>query len=212
MSDSISQQLKGELVARCARISSHGFTAGFDFIHGVPAEIVTTFSREWLEEYQTNGYSMHDPVVLWGTAHTGVKSWNELSKLFAGERPDVIKIARKRGMANGTVISFDLDRKRAVMGITHLKPELDPQEVMQITSIMSQILFQMPTPPTNTISDKAKRLLQAVANGSSEAEFAQASGVSTRAINALRARTLEKLGATTLSQAVLAAYRSRQID
>ena len=76
------QQLKGELSSYGQRVDSHGFTAGFDFIQGIPSEIITTFPNSWLEEYQANSYILSDPVVIWGSQYEGFKNWDELLELY----------------------------------------------------------------------------------------------------------------------------------
>ncbi len=212
MTDSDWQQLRGELLAFGRRVSSHGFTAGFDFIGGVPAEIVTTFSEKWLAEYQERDYLMADPVVIWGAQNEGDKSWNELSRLFPNISPNVISIARERGMKHGTVVSMTVNRKKAIIGITHDMPELAVADLRELRGLLANMLIACPDKREAALTAKGQKYISLVAEGMTDQEIATLEGRSVRAVAALRERVTEKLGVPTLSAAVLKAYKSRMID
>ena len=206
------QQLKKELINAGARIASHGFTVGFDFVQGVPCDIVSTFTPSWLAEYQENSYVLSDPVVIWGTENTGVRSWNALKKLYPNLMPDIIGIARSRGMKHGTVISITVNRKKTIMGITHDAPDLTAENRFELIGLMANITLELDTPSAMQLPDKHTNYLQQVAQGMSDHEIAEAMGVTPRSVYALRSRVIAKLGAKTIAQAVLTAYRLRLID
>ncbi|MFV1598636.1 MULTISPECIES: autoinducer binding domain-containing protein [unclassified Phaeobacter] len=212
MNNSDWQQLKGELIAFGKRVSSHGFTAGFDFIAGVPAEVVTTFSQDWLDEYQGGGYVIHDPVVIWGSQFEGVQSWDQLASQFPTCTPDVIAIARARGMKNGTVVSITVNRKRAIIGITHDAAEISKEDLQILQGLMANMLIACPDPREELLTIKGRKYISQVAQGLTDQEIAGIEGRSVRAVAALRERVMEKLSAPTLAVAVLRAYKSRIID
>ncbi|UWQ34602.1 autoinducer binding domain-containing protein [Leisingera sp. M527] len=212
MTDSDWQQLRGELLAFGRRVSSDGFTAGFDFIGGIPAEIVTTFSEDWLAEYQERDYLMVDPVVIWGAQHDGVKSWSELSRLFPNVSPNVISIARERGMKHGTVVSMTVNRKKAIIGITHDALELSVEDLRALRGLLANMLIACPERQEEVLTMKGKKYISQVAEGMTDQEIANLEGRSVRAVAALRERVTEKLGVLTLPAAVLKAYKSRIID
>ncbi|MFV1464659.1 autoinducer binding domain-containing protein [Phaeobacter sp. JH57H2] len=212
MNESNWQQLKGELIAFGNRVSSHGFTAGFDFIAGVPAQVITTFSQDWLDEYQSGGYVIYDPVVIWGAQHEGVQSWNQLARQFPNATPNVISIARARGMKNGSVVSMTVNRRRAIIGITHDAAELSTENLWHLRGLLANLLIACPCDREELLTVKGKRYISLIAQGLTDQEIASKEGRSVRGVAALRERVMEKLSAPTLASAVLMAYKSRIID
>ncbi|MBT8153151.1 autoinducer binding domain-containing protein [Epibacterium ulvae] len=204
-------QLKAELIAFGNEHSSHGFTAGFGFEDNVPADIMSTFSSEWLTEYQQHGYVMHDPVVIWGTQNEGTRTWNQLAQDFAGYTPDVIAVARSRGMMHGTALGLTVNRRKGVIGFTHSAERLPDLEIARLHGIMAAILATFQDPPKIKLTDKGVAYLRKVSEGMTDNQIAESDGVTARAVAALRDRTVRAMGASQLSEAVLKAYRQRVI-
>ena len=208
------QQLKGELISFGKRVGSHGFTAGFDFIQGIPSEIITTFPNRWLEEYQANSYILHDPVVIWGSQYEGIRNWDELVSLYPTVGgPDVIAAARAQGMANGSVLSISVNRSRAIIGITHEETSLPEVERLELFGLLAKMCIECDKRNAGPeLSDLGRRYLQLVSEGLTDKEIAERQGVSQRAVSALRERVMAKLSAPTLATALLSAYKYRIID
>ena len=207
------QQLKGELSSYGERVASHGFTAGFDFIQGIPSEIITTFPNSWLEEYQANSYIFSDPVVIWGSQYEGFKNWDELLELYPANMPDVISAARSSGMVNGSVLSISVNRSRAIIGITHYERSLSEADRLELFGLLAKMCIECEKRKAGPeISELGRRYLQQVSEGLTDKEIAERQGVSQRAVNALRERVMAKLSAPTLATALLSAYKYRIID
>jgi DNA-binding CsgD family transcriptional regulator len=207
------QQLKGELTSYGERVASHGFTAGFDFIQGIPSEIITTFPNSWLEEYQGNSYILSDPVVIWGGQYEGFKNWDELLELYPANMPDVISAARSSGMVNGSVLSISVNRSRAIIGITHYERSLSETDRLELFGLLAKMCIECEKRKAGPeISELGRRYLQQVSEGLTDKEIAERQGVSQRAVSALRERVMAKLSAPTLATALLSAYKYRIID
>lgn len=207
------QQLKGELTSYGERVASHGFTAGFDFIQGIPSEIITTFPNSWLEEYQVNSYILSDPVVIWGSQYEGFKNWDELLELYPANMPDVISAARSSGMVNGSVLSISVNRSRAIIGITHYERSLSETDRLELFGLLAKMCIECEKRKAGPeISELGRRYLQQVSEGLTDKEIAERQGVSQRAVSALRERVMAKLSAPTLATALLSAYKYRIID
>lgn len=207
------QQLKGELISFGERVSSHGFTAGFDFIQGIPSEIITTFSNSWLDEYQTNSYILSDPVVIWGSQYEGFKNWDELVELYPANKPDVIAAARAGGMTHGSVLSISVNRSRAIIGITHREKSLAEADRLELFGLLAKMCIECEKRRAGPeISELGRRYLQQVSEGLTDKEIAERQGVTQRAVSALRERVMAKLSAPTLATALLSAYKYRIID
>ncbi|MFC4214032.1 autoinducer binding domain-containing protein [Pseudophaeobacter arcticus] len=207
------QQLKGELSSYGQRVDSHGFTAGFDFIQGIPSEIITTFPNSWLEEYQANSYILSDPVVIWGSQYEGFKNWDELLELYPANMPDVISAARSSGMVNGSVLSISVNRTRAIIGITHYERSLSEADRLELFGLLAKMCIECEKRKAGPeISELGRRYLQLVSEGLTDKEIAERQGVSQRAVSALRERVMAKLSAPTLATALLSAYKYRIID
>lgn len=207
------QQLKGELSSYGERVASHGFTAGFDFIQGIPSEIITTFPNSWLEEYQANSYILSDPVVIWGSQYEGFKNWDELLELYPANKPDVISAARSSGMVNGSVLSISVNRSRAIIGITHYERSLSETDRLELFGLLAKMCIECEKRKAGPeISELGRRYLQQVSEGLTDKEIAERQGVSQRAVSALRERVMAKLSAPTLATALLSAYKYRIID
>lgn len=207
------QQLKGELTSYGERVASHGFTAGFDFIQGIPSEIITTFPNSWLEEYQANSYILSDPVVIWGSQYEGFKNWDELLELYPANMPDVISAARSSGMVNGSVLSISVNRSRAIIGITHYERSLSETDRLELFGLLAKMCIECEKRKAGPeISELGRRYLQQVSEGLTDKEIAERQGVSQRAVSALRERVMAKLSAPTLATALLSAYKYRIID
>ncbi|UWS78484.1 LuxR family transcriptional regulator [Phaeobacter sp. G2] len=207
------QQLKGELTSYGERVASHGFTAGFDFIQGIPSEIITTFPNSWLEEYQGNSYILSDPVVIWGSQYEGFKNWDELLELYPANMPDVISAARSSGMVNGSVLSISVNRSRAIIGITHYERSLSETDRLELFGLLAKMCIECEKRKAGPeISELGRRYLQQVSEGLTDKEIAERQGVSQRAVSALRERVMAKLSAPTLATALLSAYKYRIID
>lgn len=115
-------------------------------------------------------------------------------------------------MKNGTVLSLVVNRKRGIMGITHEAPELTPEEQQSLVGVMANILTSMGDATSVSLSEKSRSYLQLIAQGLTDQEIAENWKVTSRAVYALRSRTVTKLGAKTPEQAVLSAYKLRLID
>lgn len=213
MNSDVRQQLKGELLAFGERVASHGFTAGFDFVQGIPSEIITTFPNSWLEEYQADSYILSDPVVIWGSQHEGIKNWDELVEIYPTNRPDVISAARATGMKHGSVLSISVNRSRAIIGITHLETSLSGADRLELFGLLAKMCIECEKRKIGPeVSELGRRYLQLVSEGLTDKEIAERQGVSQRAVSALRERVMAKLSAPTLATALLSAYKYRIID
>ncbi len=206
------QQLKGELVSYLNGFSSHGFTLGLNFLGGVPGDIVSTWDEEWLSEYQENDYVMYDPVVIWGTQNEGITTWDQLHPIFRNQKVDVIGLARERGMPNGSVVSVNVNRKRSILGISHISSQLSFEQQDGVIGRMAALTCRLDREPSAVISEKAKSYLHLASKGLTDSEIAKHNQVTPGAVHQLRVRTLEKLNAKTLAQAILTAYKSGLID
>ncbi|MDE4134452.1 LuxR C-terminal-related transcriptional regulator [Phaeobacter sp. QD34_3] len=142
----------------------------------------------------------------------GVLSWNELADLFPNPSPDVIAIARARGMKNGSVVSMTVNRRKAIIGITHEAPELSLAELITLRGLLANMLIACPDRREDVLTAKGKRYISQIAQGLTDREIANLEGRSVRAVSALRERVVEKLAVPTLAAAVLRAHRSRIID
>lgn len=206
------QQLKRDFIDRVHPITTHGFTVGFDFFGGVPAEIVTTFPDTWLQQYQANNYVLHDPVVIWGNTNLGIKSWEELLQIYPNETPDVISNARGYGMQNGSVISVELDLVRTIVGLTHSDENLSTEEIETIYSAIFGFVRGADFEPRIELSQKSIQYLRFSAEGLTDGAIAREQNVTVRAVNGLRQRTLAKMSAETVAHAVVKARKARIID
>lgn len=213
MSETEWQQLKGELITFGKSVGSHGFAAGFDFRGGIPSEIIATFPDEWLAEYQGKNYVAYDPVVIWGAQNDGVRTWDELEKLFPSPRVDVISAARRHGIRNGSVVSLTVNRKKTVIGITHAADRLAKGEIFTLIGLLANMSIVAPSvAPPYELTDRGVNYLRLAAQGLTDQEIASHQGVTPRAVSSLRERVLRKLGAPTLSSGLLAAFKSRIVD
>ncbi|MGH1577741.1 autoinducer binding domain-containing protein [Planktotalea sp.] len=212
MKNDRSQQLLDEISGYLNSISSHGFTLGVNFLAGTPTHIVSTWNEDWLNEYQNGDFVLYDPVVIWGMSNEGIRSWNQLSKLFPSPEVNVISTARERGMPNGSVISLTVNRKRTILGISHEESELDLKTQDYVVSQMAKVAFWIDDPREIKLSYKSLQYLNGLAEGLNEREIATSAGVTPGAIRQLRNRVLKKLDAKTPAEAVLIAYKSRLVD
>lgn len=164
-----------------------------------PVEEINRLRSDWVQHYTRQRFMLFDPVVRWVHAHTGIKSWAELTD---DDPRGILGQAQTFGMRYGVAVSVFDDNPaghRSFGYFARSDRDFTPDEAQQLFAFVAKRHDEM-APPTNlTVAEiEALRLVK---EGLRLKEVAHQLGVSEGAIKQRIKNAKAKLNANTSSQA-----------
>lgn len=173
-----------------------------------PAEELNRLPDPWVEYYTVNGLVVHDPVMKWVYANTGITTWERIGM----EDPrGVLREARRYGLRHGAVASVicaDEHGRRSYGNFARGDRPFSAVEMHELFAILTQ-LHKAGAPPRK-LTRAETEALRLQANGLRLKEISAELDISMSAVKARLANAKRKLGAQTPSQAASIA-RSRGV-
>jgi len=173
-----------------------------------PAEELNRLPDAWVEHYTVNGLVVHDPVMKWVYANTGITTWDRIG---IDDPRGVLREARRHGLRHGAVASVvcpDEQGRRSYGNFAREDRPFTAVEMHELFAILSQ-LHKAGGPPRK-LTRAETEALRLQANGLRLKEISAELDISMSAVKARLANAKRKLGAQTPSQAASIA-RSRGV-
>ena len=181
------------------QIAPAGFYVALRVGFSFPEDELNQLPANWIEFYTTNGLVVHDPVMKWVYANTGVARMGELGV------PDPHQIRARGavfGLTHGAVISVmsAADRGRRSYGFFFRHDhDFAERDLTLLHDIVKKLHSGKSDEPTLTAAEI--EALQMQAGGLRLKQIAGELGISESAVKARLNNAKKKLGAKTLPQA-----------
>ncbi|TCM75072.1 helix-turn-helix transcriptional regulator [Rhodovulum steppense] len=173
-----------------------------------PAEEFNRLPDPWVEHYTVNGLVVHDPVMKWVYANTGVTSWDGIE---IDDPRGVLHEAQRHGLRHGAVASVicaEEKGRRSYGNFVRPDRPFTGLEMRELLAILT-LLHKSGAPPRR-LTRAETEALRMQANGMRLKEISAELDISMSAVKARLANAKRKLGAQTPSQAASIA-RSRGV-
>jgi LuxR family transcriptional regulator len=181
-----------------------GLRVGFSY----PAEELNRLPEAWIKFYTERGLVVHDPVMKWVYAHTGVVRWDGLG---FDDPKGVLTHAGTYGLRFGAVANVTTPRDHGRRSYGNFARSDRPFTRVELDELLAIIreLHDNGAPP-GTLTRAETEALRLQANGLRLKEICAELEISMSAVKARLANAKRKLGAQTPSQAASIA-RSRGV-
>jgi DNA-binding CsgD family transcriptional regulator len=168
---------------------------GFSF----PEVEINQLPSNWVEFYTTNGLVVHDPVLKWVYANSGV---NRMADITLPDPHQILERAAVFGLTHGAVISVmtPADRGRRSYGMFfRADRDFADQDLSALHAVVRHLHVGGNDEPNLTAAEI--EALQMQASGLRLKQIAGELGISESAVKARLNNAKKKLGARTLTQA-----------
>lgn len=183
-----------------------GYTVGTHIRFATPLFTRSTMPQAWQDIYAANAYALRDPMVFWGISKSGGVRWSEITL------PDpfgVMQKAAEFGLRYGATVSCGKITSRTLVGVARDDREYTDDEIAAVLAI-AKTLHELAEPPRE-LTPAMVEALRLVGAGARPADAAARIGVSEEAFAARLDRAKEKLGATTMAEALRMAREHKLI-
>ena len=183
-------------------VAQSGYNLAINYTFSGAQIFRSTMDELWLKEYETNGYYLKDPVVLWCATSTGDIRWSEMQfPDYAG----VLKKAECIGMKFGANFSRKVDRYRSALVVAREDRSLSDCEMAAISNAWDRILNAFQRKPI--LTQREIDVLKQSSLGKNIGEIAEALNVSVQTVKFRLSKIRAKLGSRTVIEAVVSAVR-----
>jgi len=110
-------------------LSPSGYAMALHVKFNAPDFLFQTYSEDWINKYNLNGYVMLDPTVRWGFENTGLIRWSELADQ---DDAGVMKQAAEHGLKYGFAYVLDIDESRSLCSFARPDREFSDAEISVI--------------------------------------------------------------------------------
>lgn len=101
-----------------------------------PLLLYQTYTQDWIDYYNHNGFVLQDPTVRWGLGSTGVLRWDTPG---LEDPADVLGKARAHGLTNGVALSIGPPEARTISGHTRSSGPFSDEEVARLQDLMEEM-------------------------------------------------------------------------
>ncbi|MBN2906950.1 MAG: autoinducer binding domain-containing protein [Rhodobacteraceae bacterium] len=164
-----------------------------------PAEELNRLPDPWVEYYTVKGLVVHDPMLRWVYANSGIVTWDRLAQ---DDPRGVLRHARRHGLSYGAVASIatpDAQGRRSYGLFARADRAFARDELDELLSTLTGLHETDGLPRNLTRAETEALRLQA--NGMRLREISSALDISMSAVKARLASAKRKLGAQNASQA-----------
>jgi LuxR family transcriptional regulator len=189
------------------RLAPAGFYVALRVGYTFPEEELNRLPDPWVEYYTRQGLVVHDPLMKWVYAHTGVARWSEVLL------PDPLMVRRAaidHGLLHGAVASMltKADQGRRSYGLFFRADRDFSDGELNAISIILDALHSGTKMERNLTANEVEAL-KMLASGLRLQQIAFNLGISESAVKARLNNAKAKLGARTASQAASLAASKR---
>lgn len=192
-------------IQRIAGVANSGFYVALRVGFAFPLEEHNLLPEAWVRYYTQNGLMLHDPVMRWVYANTGVVRWSEI------EIPDPANVmlrAKEHNLIYGLAVSYsaaDNTGQRSFGSFCRSDREFTSEEVAFLARTIQDGHDDMS--PPRTITEAETEALRYLNRGLRFKQIAFELNVSEAAIKARLKNAKTKLRAKTNSQALSKAVK-----
>lgn len=189
---------------RLEEIAPLGYAVGTHIRFAKPLFIRSTLPASWQRAYADNAYALRDPMIFWGISKAGSIRWSEITL------PDpfgVMTKAAEHGLKYGATVSCGKITSRTLVGVARDDREFHDDEIAEVMRIAG-VLHDIAEPPRD-LTPAMLEALRLVGDGARPVEAAAALGINEAAFSARLSGAQEKLGATTLAEALRLARQQK---
>ena len=193
-----------QYLKRLGEISPLGYSAGVHIRFASPLYFKSTYPQEWQDLYAANAYSLRDPLVFWGVAHTGSTRWSDIAL------PDpfgVMDKAANFGLVYGAVASCGKITSRTIVGVGRSDREFSSDEIDSVMEV-AEGLHDVTEPPED-LTPAMIEALRLIGDGYRHTAAAAEIGISESALKARLSSARDRLGARTTAEALRMAREYR---
>lgn len=190
-----------------AQLAPAGFYIALRVGFSFPTEEFNRLPEAWVEYYTRQSFVIHDPLMKWVYANTGVARWSDI------DLPDPMQVRRsatRHGLVFGAAACAhrQTDQGRRSYGLFfRADRDFDPSELPALAAIVERLHTDQRQDQLLTAAEvEAVRLLSA---GMRMKQIAARIGISESAVKARLNNAKRKLGARTPSQAATIAAAKR---
>ncbi|SEM44830.1 transcriptional regulator, LuxR family [Loktanella fryxellensis] len=192
-----------------ARLAPAGHYMALRIGFAFPMEEVNALPQAWIEHYTRSRLLLHDPVMRWGYAHTGIIDWTDLRHQ---DPQGVLAMASAFGLRFGVAVSvFDdnADGQRSLANFSRGDRDFTGLEKRLLLTYVTRRHTEM-APPRNLTAAELQALCM-VKDGMRLKQIAYDLGVTEGAVKQRLKNAKVKLHANTSTQAAAMARQFRLI-
>ena len=198
----------GPLTEMFQTLAPAGFYAALRVNYAFPAFEINKLPCEWVETYSRRGLVVHDPVMRWIYANSGILRWDELA---LPDPEQVLDLAQSVGLRYGLTISINrpCDKgQRSYASLFRADREFTPLEIGRAELTLLAAHEEAGAP--SGITPASLEALRLKAQGMRLKQIAAHLGISDSAVKARLLSAQQKLGAKTAAE-VLAIAAARRL-
>lgn len=174
-----------------------GYAIALHIEYNAPKLMFQTYPVAWINYYEEKGYTLNDPVIMWGFQNHGICRWGDLAKIDA---KGILQEAKAYNMAYGFVASIDVNKKHTIGGFSRPDRDFTDAEINEIYEILEMIHKEEVS--SIKLTDKQKVLLNEIANGARIEEVSATLGIPIVTVKAQLTTVRTLLGTRTSAEAV----------
>lgn len=185
--------------SRLCELAPSGFYVGLRNGFSYPADELNRLPETWIEHYTTRGLVVHDPVLRWVYANSGITTWDRLG---IPDREGVLKEAARHGLRHGAVASVcdpGARGRRSYGTFTRSDRRFTETELAELFALLRRLHQATGTDCPLTMAETEALRLQA--GGLRLKQISAELHISMSAVKARLANAKRKLGAQTPSHA-----------
>lgn len=185
-----------------------GFILAYNITYRGPSFFVTEFPKAWQREYEKEGYSFCDPILLHSLTVATDRRWSEIK--FPDAR-GMMKRAKEHGLAFGAVFSRKVSGKRTVLSVAREDRETSDDEMVALGLAFDDLMVELSKGVGVDLTLAEVETLRCSKDGLTHDVIAQQLGVSVPTVKARRNNAKKKLGARNVTAAVVKAVERKLI-
>lgn len=189
-----------------ALMAPAGYVVGLHIRFTAPLFAMWTYDQAWLDHYSELGWSVRDPIVLWGLSQTGSVRWSDAG---LADPAGVFPAAARFGLVYGASVALGAAQSRSIASVSRADREFSDPEIAAFTALVRHLHEITETP--GKLTRAQIEALRCIADGDRFSTAAARLGISESALKARLISARSALMARTTTEAIQRARDFRLI-